>query len=104
VTDAGSGGLGPLHAGRDAVDRILVWSDREVEAFVVMELGGDEILQRLAAAKARERETIRRASTTPSERELAGIAEAEAALRAVVHDIEATTSLREPSRVQRYVD
>jgi len=70
----------------------------------VRELSGREVIQRLAAAKARERQVRQRTATPPTHEELEAIARAEAALRLVVQDIEATTTIRASSRIQRYVD
>jgi hypothetical protein len=70
----------------------------------VERLSGREIIKRLAAAKSRERQVAQRVATPATEEELEAIARAEAALRLVVQDIEGTTSIREPSRIQRYDD
>lgn len=68
------------------------------------ELSGPEIIEHLAAAKARERHVMQQAAGPATDEELEAIARAEAALQLVVQDIEATTSLREPSKIQRYAD
>jgi hypothetical protein len=70
----------------------------------VREPDGRESIEFLAAAKAREQRVKRRAASAPTEEELEAIAQAEAALHLVVRDIEATTSIRRPSRIQRYVE
>jgi hypothetical protein len=75
-----------------------------VGRFAVREPDGRESIEFLAAAKAREQRAKRRAASAPTEEELEAIARAEAALHLVVRDIEATTSFRQPSRAQRYVE
>jgi hypothetical protein len=65
---------------------------------------GRESIEFVAAAKAREQRAKRRTASAPTEEELGAIARAEAALHLVVRDIEATTSIRRPSSLQRYAE